>query len=387
MRKLDQARADFPVFANRTYLNSGSYGAMCLAVKSAIQDYIETRMTVGCDWDHWVEKREMARGLLAQVVGCRQDEMSVSTSVSESVNSLASALSFDGSRDGIVVTAFDFPTTSQIWLAQTRRGARVTRAMADESDMDIPLAEFDRLVDERTLLVSVPVVCFRHGARLELEPIIRLCHERGARVLVDAYQAVGSFPIDVKGLDADFLVGGCLKYLIGTAGVGFMYVRGGGEPGLQPTVTGWFAQEDIGLMDIFHHRPSPTARRFESGTPNVCGLYAVSAGLRYLLDIGLAATDARIRMLTAEIARRTVERGWHLASPTDPERHGATMAIRSTDAPALVQRLENAGIVLSHRDGNLRVSNHFYNDESDLDRLFETLERNAELIERSRVAV
>jgi selenocysteine lyase/cysteine desulfurase len=380
--RLDRARSDFPVFASRAYLNSGSYGAMCVAVKEAIEEYIETRMTVGSDWDHWVEKREHARGLLAQLVGCQADEMSVSTSVSESVNSLASALDFSGGRDGVVVTDFDFPTTSQIWLAQTRRGARVTRAARDESGMNIPLAEFERLVDDRTLLVSVPVVCFRNGARLDLDPIIRLCHERGARVLVDAYQAIGSFPIDVRQLDVDFLVGGCLKYLIGTAGVGFMYVRGGGEPGLQPSVTGWFAQEDIGLMDIYHHRPSPTARRFESGTPNVCGLYAVSAGLRYLLNVGLAAADSRIRLLTAEIARRTVERGWHLASPTDPERHGATMAIRSTDAAVMVRRLEDAGIILSHRDGNLRVSNHFYNDLSDLDRLFEVLDRNAQLIAR-----
>ncbi|MGH8251623.1 MAG: aminotransferase class V-fold PLP-dependent enzyme [Steroidobacteraceae bacterium] len=378
----DRARFDFPVFATRTYLNSGSYGAMCVSVKAAIEQYIETRMTVGSDWDHWVEKREQARGLMAQLVGCAPDEMSVSTSVSESVNSLASALDFGGRRDGVVVTDFDFPTTSQIWLAQTRRGARVTRATADESGMSIPLAEFERLVDDRTLLVSVPVVCFRNGARLDLGPIIRLCHERGSRVLVDAYQAIGSFPIDVGQLDVDFLVGGCLKYLIGTAGIGFMYVRGGGEPGLQPSVTGWFAQEDIGRMDIYHHRPSPTARRFESGTPNVCGLYAVSAALRYLLDVGLDAADARIRMLTAEIARRTVERGWHLASPTDPDRHGATMAIRSTDAAVMVRRLEVAGIILSHRDGNLRVSNHFYNDLSDLDRLFEVLDRNAGLIAR-----
>lgn len=356
---------------------------MSVAVRAAIEAYVETRMTVGSDWDHWVEKLELARGLLAQLVGCSPDEMSVSSSVSDSVNSLASALEFDGSRNGIVVTDFDFPTTSQIWLAQERRGARVARAMADETGSNIALQEFERLVDDRTLLVSVPVVCFRHGARLDLEPIIRLCHERGARVLVDAYQAVGSFPIDVKKLDVDFLVGGCLKYLIGTAGVGFMYVRGGGEPGLQPSVTGWFAQENIGLMDIYRHRPSPTARRFESGTPNVCGLYAVSAGLRYLLDVGLAAADARIRMLTAEIAKRTVDRGWHLVSPDDPERHGATMAIRSTDAAEMVRRLKEAGIVLSHRDGNLRVSSHFYNDGSDLDRLFENLERNAGLIARN----
>lgn len=378
---LDRLRTDFPVFAQRTYLNSGSYGALCVDVKAAVEAYLEARLTIGCDWDHWVGQLERTRSLLARLVCCDGDEMSVSASVSDSVNSLASALDFGGARSEIVVTDFDFPTTSQIWLSQARRGARVLRANADDSGTHIPVREFERLIGDRTLLVSIPLVCYRNGVRLDPAPIVKLCRERGALVLLDCYQAVGSFPIDARALGVDFLVGGCLKYLLGTAGVGFMYARGGGGT-LDPVDTGWFAQQDIGAMDIYHHRPSPTARRFEGGTPNVCGLYAVSAGVDYLLRAGLAPVDARIRMLTAEIARRTVERGWDLLSPTDPERHGATMALRCTDAPALVQRLNDARIVVSHRDGNLRVSTHFYNNLADLDHLFAELDRNAGLIRR-----
>lgn len=378
----DRVRGHFPVCAQRTYLNSGSYGALCVEVKAAIEDYMNTRLTTGSDWAQWVDKLEQVRGLLARMLGCEPDEMSVSTSVSESVNSLASALGFDGARNGIVVTDFDFPTTSQIWLAQSRRGANVVRARADQSGVNIPLAEFERLIDERTLLVSIPYVCYRNGVRLDPRPIARLCRERGAMLLLDCYQAVGSFPINARELDVDFLVGGCLKYLLGTAGVGFMYVRGGGDPGLQPLMTGWFAQLNVGAMDIYHHRPSTSARRFESGTPNVCGLYAVAAGLRFLLDVGLADVDAHIRALTGEIARRIRERGWLLVTPPEPERHGATMALACNDAPQLVARLAGAGIIVSDRDGNLRISSHLYNNLADLDHLFTELDRNATLIRR-----
>lgn len=378
----DRVRGHFPVCARRTYLNSGSYGALCVEVKAAIEDYMNTRLTTGSDWAHWVDKLEQVRGLLARMLGCEPDEMSVSTSVSESVNSLASALSFDGARNGIVVTDFDFPTTSQIWLAQSRRGANVVRARADQSGVNIPLAEFERLIDERTLLVSIPHVCYRNGVRLDPRPVAQLCRERGAMLLLDCYQAVGSFPINARELDVDFLVGGCLKYLLGTAGVGFMYVRGGGDPGLQPLMTGWFAQQNVGAMDIYHHRPSTSARRFESGTPNVCGLYAVAAGLRFLLDVGLVDVDAHIRALTGEIARRIRERGWLLVTPPEPERHGATMALACNDAPQLVTRLAGAGIIVSDRDGNLRISSHLYNNLADLDHLFTELDRNATLIRR-----
>ena len=378
---VDRVRGEFPVCARRTYLNSGSYGAMCLDVKAAIEAYIDLRMTSGSDWGQWVGKLEETRALLAQLVNCSSDEMSVSASVSESVNSLASALDFGGARNGIVVTDFDFPTTSQIWLAQARRGARISRAAADASGTQIPLAQFERLIDDRTLLVSIPYVCYRNGVRLDPRPIIKLCRERGALVLLDAYQAIGSFPIDVRALDVDFFVAGCLKYLIGTAGVGFMYVRGA-HPELQPTMTGWFAQQDIGSMDIYHHHPASNARRFESGTPNVCGLYAVSAGLAFLLRTGLDAVDAQIRLLTTEIAQRIDTRGWQLVTPAEPERHGATMALACTDAPQLVTRLAEAGIVVSDRDGNVRLSTHFYNNLADLDHLFRELERNAALIRR-----
>jgi selenocysteine lyase/cysteine desulfurase len=147
-------------------------------------------------------------------------------------------------------------------------------------------------------------------------------------------------------------------------------------------MTGWFAQENIGSMDIYHHRPSPTARRFESGTPNVCGLYAVSAGLEFLMQVGLEAVDAQVRILTTEIAQRIKARGWKLVTPAEPERHGATMALATTDAPRLVALLDAAGIVLSDRDGNVRISTHIYNNLADLDHLFQELDRNAGLIRR-----
>lgn len=376
----ERARKQFPILATRTYLSSCSYGALCVEVKAAVGEYLDSRFSKGSDWGHWVEQLEHARRWLAALLMCSTDDLSISTSVSESVNSLASALDFQGKRNTIVVTDFDFPTTSQIWLAQSRRGAHVVRVKADETGTNIPLKHFEELIDERTLLVSLPSVCYRNGVRLDPRPIIDLCHDRGALVLLDAYQGIGSFPINVRDLNVDFLTSGCLKYLIGTAGIGFMYVRDAGHSLLQPISTGWFAQENIGSMDIYHHCPSATARRFESGTPNVCGLYAVSAGLKFLLDVGIDEISGQVRALTADIARRVARRGWDLVTPEQPERHGAMMVIRSTDAPLLVKRLGAAGIIVSDRDGCLRIAPHFYNNESDLDHLFEALAANSELL-------
>lgn len=380
MSNLETLRERFPIFRTRTYLNSCSYGAISVEVKAAIEEYIDRRMTKGSDWDDWVGRLENLRGLLAQLLGCSVDETAVTGSVSESVNSLVSALDFRGTRRNVVLTDFDFPTTSQIFLSQQRRGAGIARAKADETGAGIDLSEFEKLIDDTTLIVSLPLVCYRNGARLDLAPIIDLARARGALVMVDGYQGVGAIPLDVRALGADFVVGGCLKYLIGTAGVGYMYVRDAAQSALSPAFTGWFAQEDIGAMDIYAHRPSPTARRFESGTPNVCGLHAASAGLRVLREAGADAVWRRIFDLNAEIARRAEAEGWSSASPESTALRGPMMAIRCRNAPELVRRLDADGITVSDRDGNLRVSTHFYNNFEDLDRLFAAMRRHRDLV-------
>src|SRR5215469_1518713 len=234
-------RRRFPVLERKTYLNSGSYCALADSVRDAINAYMEDRLLVGANWDIWVTKNEAVRAAMAKVVRAHPDEIAVTASASAGINALASACDFSGRRNKVVVSDFEFPTNAQIWHAQQKRGARVVH-VPRAPDGYIPLENFERLIDERTLLVAVTHVCFRNGARLDIPGIVRLARAKGARVLLDCYQAVGGLTVDVKKLDVDFAVGGMLKYLLGTAGIGFLYVRESLIPTLTPTHSGWFAQ-------------------------------------------------------------------------------------------------------------------------------------------------
>lgn len=254
----------------------------------------------------------------------------------------------------------------------------MVRAQTDASGTQIPLSQFEELIDDQTLLVAVPLVCYRNGVWLDTKPIVELAHAHGALVLIDGYQGIGTRPFNVAELGADFLVGGCTKYLIGTSGVGYMYVRDSISNGLQPTTTGWFAQENPHAMDIYHHLPHSTARRFEAGTPNSCGLFAAQAGLEVVLDVGLDAIADQIQLVTDLIKQAVDSHGWQLVTPRD--RHGAMLAIRSTDSAALVQRLEQRDIILTERDGNIRIAPHFYNNVADVEKLVAALEAESELL-------
>ena len=186
-------------------------------------------------------------------------------------------------------------------------------------------------------------------------------------MLLDCYQSVGSLDIDVKALDVDFAVGGMLKYLLGTAGIAFLYVRDSFVRSLVPTNSGWFAQAEIAAMDISANRPAPSARRFEAGTPAVVNCYAAEAGLKFLLGVGTPAIERRNYALTRRCMQRLEQIGWPSVTPEQDERRGATVAVPSRASAQLSAELMKRGIVTSHRDDNVRASFHFYNNEDDVE--------------------
>jgi selenocysteine lyase/cysteine desulfurase len=359
-------RKEFPVLARKTYLNSGSYGALANDVKAAFEAYMEGRLLMGANWDAWITKNESVRALTANLLHAIPDEIAVTASVSAGLNALASAVDFSGPRHTVVVSDFEFPTNAQIWHAQEARGARVVH-VPQAPDGYIPLDNFAAAIDEQTQLVAITHVCYRNGAKLDVPGIVRLAHARGAKVLLDCYQSVGSLDIDVKALDVDFAAGGMLKYLLGTAGIGFLYVRESFIESLVPTNSGWFAQADIAAMDITANRPARNARRFEAGTPAVVNSYAAEAGLKFVLAVGTPAIEQRNYALTRRCMQRLEEIGWPSITPTQNERRGATVAVRSRDCGGLSAELLRRDIVTSHRDDNVRASFHFYNDEDDVE--------------------
>jgi selenocysteine lyase/cysteine desulfurase len=372
-------RYRFPVFERRVYINSCSQGALSDSVRAAYDRYLADWDEHGAPWEYWVEQLEAVRGSIARLVNAGEDEVAVTTSVSAGVSALASGLRFADGRDKVVVSDFEFPTIGQIWHAQERRGVRVEHVPA-EADGTIPLERFEAAIDEQTALVAVTSVCFRNGGRLDVEAITRLAQERGALVLVDAYQAVGSMPIDVRAIGCDFLAAGVLKYLLGSAGLGFLYCRRELVQGIEPTATGWFADRDIFEMDIHDYSPAPTARRFEAGTPPIPPIYAGIAGIELMQEIGIAETEAHVRELNAILHDGLDELGARAVTPRAREQSGALVCVASTDVNALVAALAAEGIVTSSRDDNLRISAHCYNTAEDVRAVLDVLAANRQLL-------
>jgi len=306
--------------------------------------------------------------------------MAVTTSTSAAVSSLASALDFSSKRNRIVTTDNEFPAIGQIWHAQERRGARVTH-VPSRSDNTVDVEKLIKEIDEETLLVSITLVCFRNGALTDIAPIIEAAKKAGALVLLDSYQGAGAMNLDLAKIGADFVVGGVLKYMLGAPGVGYMYTKAETTKNLIPSSTGWFAARDIFKMGIHEYDPATDARRFESGTPPIPSLYPAVAGLEYLLQVGMEEIVDYVSHLHEALRDGIEEIGGSIATPAHA--HAAMLAVRSTDENALVAALESEKIITSCRDGNLRISPHFYNNMEDIDLTIKALSKHKSLLKTS----
>jgi len=374
-------RDRFPLLERAVYTNSCSQGALSNEVRAAYQRYLTDWDEKGAPWDLWVELAGAARSRFARLLHASTDEIAVTTSVSAGVSSLLSGLRHPDGRNKIVISDFEFPTIGQIVHAQELLGAKVEHVPAS-ADVTIPLDRLAESIDEETALVAITYVCFRNGSKTDVKAVIDLAHEAGALVLLDSFQAVGAIPIDVRDLGVDFVAGGTLKYLLGSAGLAFLYCRADLLPQITPTQTGWFADEDIFQMDIYDYSPSATATKFESGTPPIPNIYAGIAGMDLMDEIGIAETEQHVAGLTDQLIEGLDRIGASMVTPRDPARRGPMIAVATTDEKTLVAALADDAILTSPRDGNIRLSWHCYNSAEDVEAVVAGLERHSEFLAR-----
>jgi selenocysteine lyase/cysteine desulfurase len=381
---LEEFRSRFPILKRRVYVNSCSQGALSADVDEAMRAYLASWHELGSPWEMWVERVERLRARFAASIGADVDEIAVTSSASAGINAVASALTYAGPRSHVVIGEFELPTMAQIWLAQERRGATIRRARASSSSPDtLPLEAYDAVVDERTLIVPATHVCFRNGHRTDVAGLVRLAHERGAYVFLDDYQRTGAGPIDVHALGVDFMVTGCLKYLIAAAGIGFLYVRRELIERFEPTVTGWFGRVNPFAFRIDELDWPAGANRFENGTPPVPNAYAALAGLDLLDRVGYREIGRQVDHLVGRYASAAGEAGFLVRTPAAPDRRGPLVVVQSVDAPALVQKLAGRGIIASCRGNGLRVAFHAYNTDEDIDAVMSALVAESTLLERA----
>lgn len=364
-------RSRIPLLRTTIPLNNCSQAPQSDVTRAAALAYLDSWNQVGMDWDAWMGEVDRARAAFAALIGAAPGEVAVSSSVSEATSSVASALEPGGGRRRIVTTHAEFPTVGHVWLAQERRGFEVVWVRV--TDGAVQLEDYDPLVDEETLLVSATHAYYQTGAAQDLAAIAERAHAAGALVYVDAYQALGTRPLDVKALDLDFLACGTLKFLMGMPGIAFLYVSPTISDRLHPAVTGWFGRVDPFAFDADRLDWAAGGRRFDTGTPPIVNAAVARAGIELVASVGLD----RIQDWTTALSRRLIEggqaRGFRVLGTTDSMRKAPTTAFAVRDTHAAETALRTRGILGSARGPAIRLAPHFYNTLEEIDRALDAL--------------
>jgi selenocysteine lyase/cysteine desulfurase len=375
-------RTRIPILERAIPMNNCSQAPQTDATLAAAHAYLESWGRDGMDWESWVEEVERARGSFARLINADVDEVAVTSSVSQAVSALASALTFDGDRTDVVASSAEFPTVGHVWLAQRVRGATV-RWVPMTPAGTIDLAQYESRIDEHTRIVSACHAYFANGFKQDVAEIGRLAHARGALLFVDAYQTLGTEPVDVKALGVDALAGGTLKYLMACAGIAFLYVRRELAERLRPTVTGWFGRVNPFAFDTTSLDWAAGARRFDGGTPPIINAYIARAGLEIIHEVGLTGIASWVRTLSDRLVQGGAARGLVLHGTHDANHKAPTTAfVVGPDSSAIERAMRERGVIASARGNVIRLAPHFYNTIEDVDRALDVL---ADVVQPVRV--
>jgi kynureninase len=355
-------RDQFPILSTSTYLINNSLGAMPRSVHKALDDYAHLWESEGvAAWHDWLPMVREVGDLLGKLIGAPAGSVLMHQSVSSTLAIIASCFDWRPPRNKVIYTTNEFPTVDFFWDSWQKLGARSVRI--DGGDKHVfPLEQVLEAIDEETLIVSISHVLFRSSQIVDVESVIERAHEKGAHVLVDAYQSVGSMPIDVTAWQVDFLVGGSVKWLCGGSGAGYMYVRPDLITQLEPAACGWFSHEAPFAFDPAPIRYAPDITRFLGGTPAMPGLYAAREGYRIIAEVGTAA----VRTTTLEVTRPLLdwarERGYVLRTPVDDQTRGSHVTVDVPGCEKVSKELLAKRFFVDYRPGSgIRISPHFFN--------------------------
>ena len=367
--RLVEWRTEFPTVESTLYFVSHSLGAMPRAVEDELRRYALTWKTRGIRaWEEgWFALPTQIGDIVGGIFNAEPGTVSMHENVTVAEAIALSAVDFKAPRNRLVCTAEDFPSLLYLYEGLARRGAEIVRIGA-HAGRRIEEGDVIAAIDERTAVVALSHVLFRNSQIVDLAPIARRAREAGALTLIDAYQAVGTVPVDVRALGVDMLTGGSVKWLCGGPGAGYLYVSPRMRTRLEPAITGWLAHESPFDFDSGPTRRDPGARRFWTGTPGLPGFIAARSGYEIVARIGADAIRAKSLHQTARMIALADEYGLPVSSPREAARRGGTVVLDVPGAEAACAALLAGDVLLDFRPGvGLRLAPHFYTRDEELE--------------------
>ena len=372
-------RREFADFDGVTYLDAALQGPMPLRAAKASQEALEWKKRPDRLPDAlYFDLPDRIREKTARLIGAAPGEIAVTSGASAGLAAVAAGIDWKPG-DEVLVARGEFPAHFSTWLRYEKAGKLRVRVIVPRGRF-ISADDYIEHIGPQTRIVSASLVRFDNGAQLDAARVGEACKKAGAGLLLDITQCAGAMPLSIRDVGADLAVCSGYKWLLGPYGTGFFWVSSEWTERLLLGAVYFMALEgarNLHAMPLENLQPAPGARRWDSpGTANFTNLAALDSSLDLVLQLGVDAIACHNDALVSEIIARLPLDRFRLASPDERERRGPYVCVSARnpeETAALYEKLRAEQIMVSLREGALRIAPHLYNTVEDIDRLMSVL--------------
>ena len=369
----ESARKEFPVTEELIFFDHARVSPLPERVRKVVTGFVNDATRYGtAHYETWIGEIGRARKNFARLINARSDEVAFVKNTSEGLAIVANGLDWK-LGDNVVIPDIEFPANVYPWWNLKRKG--VETRMVRSVEGRILFDDLGRQVDARTRLISISSVECNSGFRCNLNRIGAFCKDKGILFCVDAIQSLGILPMDVKRDHIDFLSADGHKWMLSVEGLGGLYISKEVLEKVYPVTVGWGNMVNATDFMNYEFNFKPNAQRFEEGSLNTMSIHAFGAALDLLLETGIENIENRVMALGDSIIEQLNQRGLRICSSThQEERSGNISFVMNQDTSQLYEWMLKNKVMLTVRDGLVRVSPHFYNSEDEVSRFFDQLD-------------
>jgi selenocysteine lyase/cysteine desulfurase len=367
--------AEFPQDPDLCYLNHAAVGPWSRRTAQTVANFAQQNMTRGAeDYPDWLEvERSLRRRLMRLINAKTPDDIALTKNTSEGLSIISQGLDWLAG-DEVVGLRGDFCSNQMPWEVLSEHG--VSYRPVDALDSDDPEGALIGAISDKTRLLAISSVHFATGYRFDLKRLSDACCRNDILLSVDLIQSLGAVNFDLSDTPADFVTSGGHKWLLSPEGLGFMYCRPELRDQLRLRQFGWAMRESPYAFESESWEPARSARRFESGTPNMLGIHAMEASLSLFEELGMDFVERRLAENIAflENGLQGIP-GIEVVTSRDPAKRAGILTFRHSGSPAKALHVElmKNRVICAARANGIRLAPHFYTPrptlESALDRI------------------
>ena len=360
----------WPTLSQMTYLNNASTGIPPVNTYKAMKQYLDNSANAAGKFEDTLKAFKEIRQNLAALLGGDYSQYAFVPSTSEGVNTIAHSVEYPPNSN-VVLCDLEFPANYVPWQNASKLYGFDLRVVKSKEGA-APLESFKDKVDENTKVIAVSQIQFGTGFRSDIGRLSELAHDNSAILSVDVIQAAGCIDTDLLKLGVDFATGQSAKWLLGPIGAGYIFVGQSILEELHPRFIGWWGVEELMEFGYSERTPLPDARKFQVGSPSLISYVGLLESLKTLLQIPGEVREKAALSNADYLRKRLSERDIPFYD-FGPENNSAIVSCKPQDVEKLHEELLKNKVHCSVRNGRLRISPHFYNNQDEIDRIVDNL--------------